>query len=156
MFQAFFVRSWLPGSSFRVALLRLFGAKIGKGVVLKPGLKVKFPWKLEIGDYSWIGEDVWIDNIGKVSIGSNSCVSQGAYLCTGNHDWSSETFDLKIGPIKIGNQAWVGAFAYLSPGVTIGDGAVISMASVVRGSIDSWTINSGNPAQLASARKNNS
>src|SRR4051812_37327854 len=97
----------VPSSKVRVLALSLFGATIGAGVVIKPGVKVKFPWRLSIGEHSWIGEDVWIDNLGSVDIGSNSCVSQGVYICTGNHDWKSPGFDLIVNSVKIGDHSWI-------------------------------------------------
>jgi len=91
----------LPFSSVRRFILRCFGAKVERGVVLKPGVRVKYPWRLSIGAHSWIGEDVWIDNLVEVRIGANACLSQGAYLCTGNHDWSDEFFGLQVLPIGL-------------------------------------------------------
>ena len=92
------VASWLPGSGWRTFLLRLFGARIGQGVVIKPHVSIKFPWRLIVGNHVWIGERVWIDNLAEVAIGSNSCISQGAYLCTGSHDWSDSRFGLVTRP----------------------------------------------------------
>lgn len=80
----------LPISSLKVSLLRLFGAKIGKGVVIKPNVNIKYPWRLLIGDFTWIGEDVWIDNLAQVTIGSNCCLSQGAFLLCGNHNYKNQ------------------------------------------------------------------
>ena len=88
----FVLNPWNPFSGLKKAILRLFGAKIGKGVVIKPAVNIKYPWKLEIGDYVWIGENAWIDNLGKVTIGSNSCISQGALLLCGNHNYKRENF----------------------------------------------------------------
>lgn len=134
------VESWIPGSGWRDALLRLFGAEIGTGVVIKPRVKVKFPWRLVVGDYSWIGERVWIDNLEQVTIGSHVCLSQGVYLCTGSHDWTSETFDLITRPISVSDHAWVGAFAVLAPGTTVGEGAVLAMGKTGSGTLPEWTI----------------
>ena len=97
--QALLFGTWLPGSRWRVWLLRLFGSRVGRGVAIKPRVRVKFPWKLSVGDHSWIGECAWIDNLCDVAIGSNCCVSQGAYLCTGNHDWSDPAFALITKPV---------------------------------------------------------
>lgn len=144
--------SWLPGSKWRVALLRIFGASIGRGVVVKPYVQVKFPWRLHIGDHSWIGEHVWIDNLAEVRIGSNVCISQGAYLCTGSHDWTSDSFDLVVRRIDVADHAWVGAKAVLAPGTEVGIGAVLSMASLGKGKIDPWNIYSGVPATFQKAR----
>ena len=98
-----------PISSIKVLALRCFGAKIGKGVVIKPGVNIKYPWFLKIGDYSWIGENVWIDNLGITTIGSNCCLSQGAMLLCGNHNYKLTTFDLMVKPITLEDGAWVGA-----------------------------------------------
>jgi putative colanic acid biosynthesis acetyltransferase WcaF len=135
-----FVESWLPGSGWRVALLRLFGARMGTGIVIKPGVKVKFPWCLCVGDHSWIGERAWIDNLGQVTIGSHVCISQGAYLCTGSHDWSGERFNLIVAPITVSDHAWICAFTTMAPGSSIGEGAVVTMGETASGRIDDWTI----------------
>ncbi|MBI1399413.1 MAG: colanic acid biosynthesis acetyltransferase WcaF [Hyphomonas sp.] len=146
------VRSWLPGLLHRRFLLRLFGASIGRGVVIKPGVRVKFPWRLSVGDNSWIGEDAWIDNLAPVKIGSNACVSQGAYICTGSHDWSSETFDLITKPITIADGAWVAAKSTVGPGVTVGEGAVLGLGSTASKNLDPWCIYSGSPAKFVKRR----
>lgn len=141
--SAFTVATWLPGSRWRGWLLSLFGARIGSGVVIKPNVRVKFPWRLSIGDFSWIGEDVWIDNLDLVEIGSHACVSQGAYLCTGSHDWSKETFDLITRPIRVGDHAWVGARAVLAPGTVLQKGGIVVLGGVASGSLDAWTVHHG-------------
>jgi len=146
--QALLLRSFIPGSLHRRLLLRLFGARIGTGVVIKPGVRVKFPWRLEIGDHSWIGEGVWIDNLAEVKIGANSCLSQEAYLCTGSHDWSKATFDLMTAPIIVGEGAWVAARAVVAPGVVIGEGAVLGLASLASKSLEARGIYRGVPASL--------
>src|SRR5689334_8186840 len=104
-----------PFSPLRRVLLRVFGADVASGVVIKPGVRVKFPWRLTVGTNSWIGEDCWIDNLEQVTIRSNVCISQGAYLCTGNHDWSDPAFGLMVKPIMIADGAWVGAKALIGP-----------------------------------------
>lgn len=144
--QAMFVSSALPGSAHRRLLLRLFGARIGKRVVLKPGVRVKFPWRLSIGDNSWIGEHAWIDNLAQVRIGANCCISQGAYLCTGSHDWSAQGFDLITRAITIEPGAWIAARAVVGPGVTAGRGAVLGLASSATRDLEPWTVYAGVPA----------
>jgi putative colanic acid biosynthesis acetyltransferase WcaF len=129
-----------PFNKLRILALKCFGAEIANGVVVKPGVKVKFPWRLKIGENSWIGEDVWIDNLDVVSVGANSCISQGAYLCTGNHDWKREGFDLKTAPISIGREVWIAAKAVLGPGVSVGDNSIVTMGAVVTKAIPSNTI----------------
>lgn len=134
------VSSWLPGSSWRRWLLRLFGAKIGHGVVIKPHVSIKFPWRLVVEDHVWIGERVWIDNLDHVSIGRNTCLSQGAYLCTGSHNWRDPGFGLITEPISVGSQCWICAQTRVGPGTSIGDGTVVSFGMVVAGKIPSWSI----------------
>jgi putative colanic acid biosynthesis acetyltransferase WcaF len=150
--SALLVQSWFPGSMHRRLLLRLFGAKVGKSVVIKPGVKVKFPWRLKIGDHSWIGEDVWLDNLADVDIGANVCISQGAYLCTGSHDWGAPKFDLIVNAIKIEDDAWVAANATIGPGVTISEGAVLGLSSTTTKNLEPWSIYAGSPAMLVRKR----
>lgn len=152
LIQAFFVSSWLPGSIHRVWLLRTFGAEIGRGVVVKPHLRVKFPWRLRIGDHVWLGENVWIDNLALVEIRDNVCVSQGVYLCTGSHDWSGPNFDLVVKPIRISEHAWVCARSTIAPGTKVGKGAVIALGSVASGELIPWHVYSGIPAAVIRAR----
>lgn len=143
----FLKSSLLPFSSLRVRLLRLFGARIGKGVVIKPSVNIKYAWKLEVGDYSWIGENVWIDNLADVKIGANVCISQGAMLLCGNHDYKKETFDLMIGGIILEDGSWVGAQSVVCPGVTLHSHAVLGVASVAHHDLEAFTIYHGNPAK---------
>lgn len=148
------VRSyWLPWSELKVRILRWFGATIGEGVRIKPGVRVKFPWRLTIGDYVWLGEDAWIDNLAAVDIADHVCISQSVYLCTGNHDWQSPQFDLRVAPIKIEAGAWVAARASVGPGVTIGAGAILGLGSTTGRDLAPMTIYSGHPAQLLKARQ---
>lgn len=134
-------------------VLRLFGARVGKGLVIKPRVRIKYPWRLIIGRNCWLGEDVWIDNLERVSIGDNVCVSQGAYLLTGNHNFKRETFDLITAPIYVGDGAWIGAKAVVSPGVVIHRNAVITLGAVMTSNADEEGIYRGNPAQLIRIRK---
>ncbi len=135
-----------PSSKIKVALLRGFGAKIGIGAVIKPGVNIKFPWLFSIGDHCWIGENVWLDNLVPISIGNHVCISQGAYFCTGNHDWSDPTFAYKLGEILLEDGAWIGARATLLPGVRVGSHAVITAGAVLSKDALAWTIYAGNPA----------
>ncbi|HVN04242.1 MAG TPA: WcaF family extracellular polysaccharide biosynthesis acetyltransferase [Bryobacteraceae bacterium] len=139
--------NWLPVSPVKAAILRMFGARIGRGVYLKPGIKVKFPWYLTVGDYCWLGEDVWIDNLAPVTIGSHVCVSQGAYLCTGNHDWSTTNMKLFRRPIALHDGSWVGARAVVGPGTVVGAGAVVTAGSVITKNVPAGEIWAGNPAR---------
>jgi putative colanic acid biosynthesis acetyltransferase WcaF len=142
----------ITSSAFRRWLLRLFGAKVGKSVYIKPGLRVKFPWYLVVGDYSWLGEDLWIDNLAPVMIEAHCCLSQGAYLCTGNHDWSSLNMKLFRRPITCRRGSWVGARAVVCPGVELGAGAIVTAGSVVMKSVPEMEIHAGNPAQFVRYR----
>ena len=151
--QSIFSSKWLPSSGLRVSLLRAFGARIGEGVVIKPAVKVKYPWHLEVGDDCWIGEECWIDNLTTVRLGRNACVSQGAYLCTGNHDWSDSRFGLRVEPIQLGEGSWAGAKCILMPGTTLGDYAVVAAGSVAGGSVPQFEIFAGNPAKRVKTRQ---
>ena len=150
--QALFVSSVVPGSVHRRFLLRAFGAVIGKGIVVKTGVRIKFPWRLVVGDHSWIGEGAWIDNLAEVRIGAHCCISQGAYLCTGSHDWTKSQFDLIVRPIVIGDGAWIGANTSVAPGTVVGEGAVLTMGSVARGLLEPRRIYRGNPAVAVASR----
>jgi putative colanic acid biosynthesis acetyltransferase WcaF len=144
---------WILSYEFKCWVLRCFGAQMGQGIFVKQGLRVKFPWRLAVGDFAWLGENCWIDNVAMVTIGSNACISQDVYLCTGNHDWSSPTFELKDTPIEIGKGAWIAARAVVGPGVSVGDGAVLCLGSVASKSLAPMTIYAGNPAQPLRERK---
>jgi len=141
-----FFKSIFPFSSIKCSILRWFGAQIGRGVVIKPHVRIKYPWFLNIGDYTWIGENVWIDNLGHVHIGSHCCISQGAMLLTGNHDYKKISFDLMVGPITLENGVWIGAQAVVCPSVHCGSHAVLSVGSVAQKNLDPYTIYSGVPA----------
>jgi putative colanic acid biosynthesis acetyltransferase WcaF len=145
--QALLLASPVPGSRFRVWLLKLFGARIGRHVTIKPGVRVKFPWRLEIGDHTWIGEDAWIDNLAEIEIGDHCCLSQGVYLCTGNHDWSRPSFDLVVRPIRIQSQSWLAARSVVGPGVTVREGAVLGLGSVALHDLQAWQVHLGSPAR---------
>lgn len=140
-------------SGLKAAVLRAFGAEVGHGVVIKPGVNIKYPWRLRVGDNTWIGEGVWIDNLAKVDIASDVCISQGAMLLCGNHDFTRPTFDLMVGPIALGRGAWVGAKATVCPGVTMGEGAVLVVGSVASHDLEPWTIYRGNPAAAVRKRR---
>ena len=140
--------TWSPQLmySWRAFLLRLFGAKIGKGVIIRPSVRITYPWKVSIGDYSWIGDDVVLYSLGHISIGSNSVVSQKSYLCTGSHDYDSQTFDIYAKPITIGNGCWLATDVFVAPGITIEDGCVVGARSSVFHSLPTYSICRGNPA----------
>lgn len=135
----------MPSSSVLVWILRLFGAKIGKDVRIKPYIYIHYPWKLSIGDYSWLAE-CRIENLAEVSIGNNVCVSQKAMLLTGNHDYKKADFDLITKPIVLEDGVWIGANAVVCPGVTAASHAVLTVGSVATKDLESFSIYQGNPA----------
>ncbi|MEP6584757.1 MAG: WcaF family extracellular polysaccharide biosynthesis acetyltransferase [Ginsengibacter sp.] len=148
-----FNSSLFPFYGLKVFLLRLFGAKIGKNVSIKPLVNIKYPWMLGIGSNVWIGESVWIDNLAEVSIGNNVCLSQGAMLLSGNHDYSKATFDLFVKKIILEDGVWIGGKATVCGGVVCKTHSVLSVGSVATSHLDSLTIYQGNPAIKLKARK---
>ena len=136
----------------KVGLLRVFGARIGSGAVIKPRVTIKYPWKLEVGDHVWIGEQAWIDNLDRVVIGSHVCISQGALLLCGNHDYTKATFDLMTGPIVLEDGVWMGAKSAVMPGVTCQSHAVLTAGSMATSDLDPYTIYQGCPAQAVKPR----
>ena len=141
-----------PFSGLKVFLLRLFGAKIGKGVVIKPFVNIKYPWNLQVGDHTWIGEGVWIDNLTSVSIGSHCCLSQGAFLLCGNHDFSVAGFDLMVKSIQLEDGSWVGAKSIVSPGTEMKSHSVLTAGSLAKGVLEPFSIYQGNPAVKIKSR----
>ncbi len=139
-------------SRVKVAVLRWFGAKVGRGVVLKPDVKITFPWKLTLGDRVWLGEECWLLNLAPIAIGDNVCISQRAFLCTGNHDYTSPTFDLVTKPIRVESGAWIGAGAFVGPGVNVGTHAVLTVGSVATKDLKAYGIYRGNPAEWVKER----
>ncbi|MFZ4771839.1 MAG: WcaF family extracellular polysaccharide biosynthesis acetyltransferase, partial [Ferruginibacter sp.] len=141
----FFRSGFLPFYGIKVSFLEIFGAQIGKGVVIKPGVQIKYPWLLKLGNHCWIGENVWIDNLAMVEIGNHVCISQGALLLTGNHDYSKPAFDLMVKPIVLEDGVWIGAKAVVCPGVTCHSHAVLSVGSVATQSLEAYYVYQGNP-----------
>lgn len=138
--------------AFRSALLRLFGAKVGKSVHIYPSAIIYMPWNLTIGDNSAIGEEALIYNLGKVIIGSNATVSHRAHLCAGSHDYTDPTLPLLKPPIVVGDNAWICAQAFIGPNVTIYEGAVVGAAAVVTKNVEPWAVVAGNPAKIIKQR----
>ena len=149
----FFLNPLNPLSGLKISLLRFFGASIGKGVHIKPGVNIKYPWLLEIGNNVWIGENVWIDNLAKVTIENNVCISQGAMLLCGNHNYKKTTFDLIIGEIYLKEGSWIGAKSIVCPGVNVHSHAILAVGSVATNNLDSFGIYQGNPAIKIRERK---
>ncbi|MBC7919825.1 MAG: colanic acid biosynthesis acetyltransferase WcaF [Ferruginibacter sp.] len=149
----FFKNGWNPLNGPKVALLRLFGAKVGRGVRIKPNVNIKHPWLLQIGSHCWIGEAVWIDNLARVTLGNSVCLSQGAMLLTGNHDYGKPTFDLTVGAIVLEDGVWIGARAIVGPGVTCRSHAVLTAGSLTSQNLEAYRIYRGNPAVLVKERR---
>ena len=150
--NAIWLNSAFPVSWLKIFFLRLFGAKIGDGVLIKPYVNIKYPWKLIVGNNVWIGENVWIDNLANVSIGNNVCLSQGAMLLCGNHNYKKASFDLMIGEIVLEEGVWVGSKSVVCPGVICKSHSVLSVASVAVKNLDAYSIYQGNPAQKTKER----
>jgi putative colanic acid biosynthesis acetyltransferase WcaF len=130
---------------WRRFLLRLFGAKVGKKVIIRPTAQITYPWKIEIGDYTWIGDNVVLYSLGKITIGSNTIISQKSYLCTGSHHINSVAFDIFEKPIVIGHSCWIATDVFIAPGVQIADEVIIGARSSVYKSIETKGIYKGNP-----------
>lgn len=133
-------------SSSKVFLLKIFGAELGKGVVIKPAVNIKFPWKLKVGEFSWIGEGVWIDNLSEVRIGSSVTLSQGAMLLTGSHDHTKTSFDYQSFPITLEDGVWIGSKAVVFGNVTCGTHSILGINSVAESDLKPYTIYKGNPS----------
>ena len=131
---------------FKVCLLRLFGAQIGTGLVIKIKVRIKYPWRLKIGNHCWIGESVWIDNLEDVIIQNNVCVSQGALLLTGNHDYTKSNFNYRLGKIILEDGVWIGANSVVCPNTICKSHSILTVNSVASRILNEWTIYSGNPA----------
>jgi putative colanic acid biosynthesis acetyltransferase WcaF len=152
----FFINPLFPLNSFKVWLLRQFGAKVGHGVVIKPNINIKYPWFLTIGNHVWIGEKVWIDNLAPVIIHDNVTLSQGAMLLTGSHNYKAEVFDLLVNRIILEEGAWVGARSIVCPGVTCYTHSILAVGSVATKNLDPYFIYQGNPAEKKRERVINS
>ena len=147
--------SWLPrsvGNSWRLILLRIFGAKIHKNAVVYSSVRIYMPWNLEMHEYSCLAPQVDCYNVAKIIIGANSTVSQKAYLCTASHDITKSSNPLIFAPIIIQDQVWIGASAYINMGVKIGQGSVIGATASVYKNVQPWSIVGGNPAKFIKKR----
>lgn len=154
IFSNTFINSTLPvPMKIKIVILRLFGAKIGHNVTIKPSVNIKYPWFLTIKDNVWIGEKVWIDNFVEVLIEDHVCISQGALLLTGNHNYSKETFDLMPAKIILEKGSWVGAKTVVCPGITLKSHAVLAVGSVATRDLEAYGIYQGNPAVFVRKRE---
>jgi putative colanic acid biosynthesis acetyltransferase WcaF len=141
-----FKSSLFPVYGLKAAILRLFGAKIGSQVEFKPGVNIKYPWHLNIGNEVWIGENVWIDCLVPIYIGNNVCISQGAVILTGSHNYKKASFDLITGSVTLEDGAWIGASAIINQGITVGSHAVLTTGSIATKNLEPYSIYQGNPA----------
>ena len=161
VFVWYFINYYIFDSAFpwpyrlKLFFLRSFGAKIGIGLIIKTKVRIKNPWRLKIGDHCWIGESVWIDNLENVTIGNNVCISQGAMLLTGNHDYTKSNFPYRLGSIEIEDGVWIGAKSVVCPGVICGSHSILTVNSVATKELVDWGIYSGNPAIFVRNRKIN-
>lgn len=134
-------------------LLMTFGAKLGKGIIIKPSINIKYPWFLKMGNNVWIGENVWIDNLSLIDIGNNVVISQGSFLFTGNHNYKKCGFDLILKNIVVEDGVWIGAGAMIVPGIKLMDHSVVGAGSVITKDTLPYSIYSGNPAQFVRERE---
>ena len=145
--RSLFFAGWFPiPSMIRVATLRLFGAKIGSGCVIRSRVNITFPWRLVCGDNVWIGEEVLILSLDKVVIGSNVCLSQRAFLCTGSHKFRKQSFDLITRPVTIEDGCWIAAGVFVGPGVTVFRNSLCAAGTVVVRDAGPDRLVAGNPA----------
>jgi putative colanic acid biosynthesis acetyltransferase WcaF len=154
LFSVLFFKTMLPfPSKIKVAILRLFGAKVGKNIVIKPNVSIKYPWLFKVGDNCWIGEGVWIDNLAQVTLGDNVCLSQDSYLLTGSHNYKSNSFDLMLGEITLEDGVWIGAKATVCPDVTCRSHSILTVGSVATQEMQEYSIYQGNPATFKRKRE---
>lgn len=150
---ALFESGWFPMTGCKPAILRAFGARVGRNVTIKPNVRIKYPWRLSVGDHVWIGQEAWLDNLLDVRIGSHVCVSQRAYLCTGGHDHTKRGFDLQCGEIVLEDGSWVAAGSLVLGGVTLGANAIAAAGSVVTRNVGAAKIVGGSPARVIADRE---
>jgi putative colanic acid biosynthesis acetyltransferase WcaF len=148
----FFKSGVFPFYGIKVFLLKLFGAKMGKNILIKPHVNIKYPWFLTLGNNIWIGENVWLDNLGEITIGNNVCISQGALLISGNHDYTVTSFDLIVKPIVLEDGVWICAKAIICGGTICKSHSVITAGSIVSSQTESYGIYTGNPAIKVKSR----
>jgi putative colanic acid biosynthesis acetyltransferase WcaF len=137
---------------WRRFLLRLFGARIGRGVIIRPSVTVTYPWKLSIGDWSWVGDHVTLYTLGDIMVGESAVISQHSYICTGSHDYTQPSFDIYAQPIRIESEAWLATNVFVGPGVTVGRGAVVGACSVTFKDVPAGMICAGNPLKVVRPR----
>jgi putative colanic acid biosynthesis acetyltransferase WcaF len=147
-----FLNPLVTSYGLKASILRLFGAQVGEGLIIKPGVHLKYPWRLRLGRNCWLGERAWVDNMEDVRLGDNVVVSQGAYICTGNHDWSDPGMGLAPQPVVIESGAWIGAFARIGPGRHVAEESIVALGAVLLTDTEPRGIYNGNPAELVRRR----
>lgn len=154
MFVQSTVIAWSPQPFYgwRAFWWRLFGAQVGRRVKIRPSARVTYPWKVEIGDFSWIGDRAELYSLENITIGSNVCISQDSYICTGSHNFRSPNFEYNCKPIKIGDQVWIAAGVFVSPGVRICEGAVVGARSLVLSDLEGFYLYAGQPTRRVAPR----
>jgi putative colanic acid biosynthesis acetyltransferase WcaF len=150
--NSFFFNSNFPINGIKVFLFKCFGGKAGKDVIIKPNVNIKYPWRLSLGNHVWIGENVWIDNLDDVLIESNVCISQGALLLCGNHNFKKPGFDLITGKIILKEGSWIGAKCIVGPNVIVSENAILQVGSVATKNLEKSGIYRGNPATKVGER----
>jgi putative colanic acid biosynthesis acetyltransferase WcaF len=142
----FFKSGLFPVYGIKRFLLKAFGAKLGRGIIIKPYVNIKYPWNLTIGDHAWIGENVWLDSLEMITIGANACISQGATILTGSHNYKKVSFDLITAPATLEEGVWIGAGAIVNQGITVASHAVLTSGSVATRNMEAYAVYQGNPA----------
>jgi putative colanic acid biosynthesis acetyltransferase WcaF len=148
------VFAWTPRPlwAWRAAVLRIFGARIGREVHVHPTVKIAIPWNLDIGDHAALGDGVIVYNLGRIRIGKGATISQYAHLCAGTHDYRRRDFPLIKSTIDIGEGAWICADAFIGPDVVVGDYSIVGARAVAVTDVPAWTIAAGNPARSVRSR----
>jgi putative colanic acid biosynthesis acetyltransferase WcaF len=146
---------WSPqvAYGFRAALLRVFGAKVGRDTIIRPSATITYPWKVELGDRVWLGDEVVLYSLGNIKIGSNTVISQRSYLCAGDHDHTESTFPIRSSDICIGDQVWIATDCFIAPGVQVGSFSVVGARSSVFRSLPSAKICYGSPCKVVADRQ---
>ena len=140
---------------WRRMLLRVFGAQVGEGAIIRPSVRITYPWKVSIGAHSWIGDRTELYSLDRIEVGSDCCISQDCYLASASHDIHSLSFGYLTGPIRIDNEVWLASGVFVMPGITIGQGAVVAARSVVTRKVDASEIVAGTPARKVGTRREN-
>lgn len=151
--ETIFRFSPVPCYGFRRWLLRLFGCRLGQGVIIRPRARLHYPWRIKIGDYSSIGDDAWLYSVAPIKIGSHTVISQKSFLCTAGHDHNDPYFKTTVKTIVVGHGVWIAADVFIAAGITIGDNSVIGARSSVFHDMPPGMICYGNPCQPMRARK---